>query len=202
MGVVERLQAEIAQGPVAAALAARDAVALDADTAALIVDNADLDMTVRIAALLAIAFVAQEGVAVPDVALAALEDDVLVDAVLASAAASALTGILYAAKDRVTDGLRRYLALRIAAAGATGVHIADLMVSVGDIDAAVRAAAPTLIATLREIADDDPVALALATIVHDWTRAHASIDAHIAQALPELQRDKLARALAHVAAAS
>ena len=201
MGVVERLHAEITQGPVAAALAARDAVTLDVQTAALIADNAELDMTVRVAALLAIALVAQDGVAVPDAALAALEDDLLVDAVLASAASSALTGVLYAAKDRVSDGLRRYLALRVAAGGATGVHVADLLLSVGDVDGAVRAAAPTFVATLREIGEDDPIVLALATIVREWTRDHASIDAHLALALPELQRDKLARAIAHVTAA-
>lgn len=199
MGVVERLQAEIAQGPVAAALAAREAVSLDVQTAAAIADNADLDMNVRVAALLAIAIVAQDGVAVPDAALAVLEDDLLVDAILASGASSALTGVLSAAGDRVSEGLRRYLALRIAAAGANGFHVAHLLLVVGDVDGAVRAALPTLIATLRDVGDDDPIALALATIVADWTRAHAGLDDRFATALPELQRDKLARALRHVA---
>lgn len=199
MGVVERLQAEIAQGPVAAALAAREAVSLDVQTAAAIADNAQFDMSVRIAALLAIALVAQDGVAVPDVALALLEDDVLVDAVLATGASSALTGVLCAASDRVTEGLRRYLALRIAAAGASGFHVAHLMLAVGDVDGAVRAALPTLITTLREVGDDDPVALALATIVHGWARTHVGIEEQFASALPELQRDKLVRALRHVA---
>jgi hypothetical protein len=199
MGVVESLHAELSRGPVAAALASRSAVALDPATAAAIADNPDLDMTVRIAALLAIALVAQDGVAVPDTALSALEDDTLVDAVLANAASSALTGLLFAAQSRVSDQLRRYLALRIAAAGTTGVHVADLLVAVGDAEAAVRAVVPTLIATLRETADDDPVTLALATIVHDWTLTHASIDVLIEQALPELQRKKLAQALARVA---
>lgn len=199
MGVVERLQAEIAQGPVAAALAAREAVSLDVQTAAAIADNADLDMNVRVAALLAIAIVAQDGVAVPDAALAVLEDDLLVDAILASGASSALTGVLSAAGDRVSEGLRRYLALRIAAAGASGFHVAHLLLVVGDVDGAVRAALPTLIATLRDVGDDDPIALALATIVADWTRAHAGLDDRFATALPELQRDKLARALRHVA---
>jgi hypothetical protein len=201
MGVVESLHAEMSRGPVAAALASRSAVALDASSAAAIADNPDLDMTVRIAALLAIALVAQDGVAVPDTALSALEDDTLVDAVLANAASSALTGLLFAAQGRVSDQLRRYLALRIAAAGATGVHVADLLVAVGDAEGAVRAVVPTLIATLRETADDDPVTLALATIVHDWTRTNASIDVLIEQALPELQRKKLAQALAHVVTA-
>jgi hypothetical protein len=199
MGVVESLHAELSRGPVAAALASRSAVARDASTAAAIADNPDLDMTVRIAALLAIALVAQDGVAVPDTALSALEDDTLVDAVLANAASSALTGILFAAGDRVSDQVRRYLALRIAAAGATGVHVADLLVAVGDAEGAVRAVTPTLIATLRELTDEDPVTLALASIVHDWTRTHASIDVLIEQALPELQRTKLAQAMARVA---
>lgn len=199
MGVVERLQAEIAQGPVAAALAAREAVAVDVQTAAAIADDPDLDMTVRIAALLAIALVAQDGVAVPDPVLALLEDDVLVDAVLASGASSALTGVLCAAGDRVADGLRRYLALRIAAAGAIGFHVAHLLLGVGDVDGAVRAALPTLITTLREVGDDDPIALALATIVHEWARAHVGLEERLTSALSELQRDKLARALRHVA---
>ena len=199
MGVIECLHDEISRGPVAAALASRSAVALDASTAAAIADNPDLDMTVRIAALLAIALVAQDGVAVPDTALSALEDDTLVDAVLANAASSALTGILFAAGDRVSDQLRRYLAIRIAAAGATGVHIADLLVAVGDVEGAVRAVVPTLISTLRETADDDPVTLALASIVHEWSNAHPVIDVLIEQALPELQGKKLASALARVA---
>jgi hypothetical protein len=199
MGVVERLQAEIAQGPVAAALAAREAVAHDAQTAAAIADNAELDTNVRIAALLAIALVAQDGVAVPDAALALLEDDVLVDAVLASGASSALTGVVCAAGDRVSDGLRRYLALRIAAAGASGIHVAHLLLAVGDVDGAIRAALPTLFTALREVADDDPVALALATIVQDWARTHVGLEERFTSALAELQRDKLVRALRHVA---
>lgn len=202
MGIVEQLRAELTRGPVAAALAVRDAVAFEITAAAEIADNAALDMTVRVAALLAVALVCQDGVPVPDAALTALEDDLLVDAVLASAAASALTGILYAARQRVTEALRRYLALRIAAAGVTGVHVAELLISVGDCEAAVRAAAPTLVATLRDIPHDDPVALALATIISDWARTSQSIDAHIAQVLPQLQRDKLALALALVRRAS
>jgi hypothetical protein len=200
MGLVERLHEEIAHGPVAAALAARAAVAVDAEAAARIADNADLDVSVRVAALLAVALVAQDGVRVPDVALAALEDDLLIDAVLASGTASAITGVLCAAGDRASDGLRRYLALRITAAGATGIHVAALLVDVGDVAGAVRAAAPAMAAPLRDGADDDPAVLALAAIVTEWSRSHAAIADVLAEALPPDARAALLRAMRNVAA--
>jgi len=202
MNVVERLHAEIAQGPVAAALAAREAVAVDAQTAAAIVDNSAFDMTVRVAALLSLAIVAQDGVQIPDAAVAALEDDLLIDAVLASSAACAITGVAAAAGDRVSDGLRRYLALRVAADGASGVHVADLFLAVGDINGALRAALPTLTSALHDTSDDDPTVLALATIVRDWAASHAGLDDALAGALPEVQRETLSRALGHVRAST
>jgi hypothetical protein len=200
MGLVERLHEEIAHGPVAAALAARAAVAADAEAAARIADNADLDLSVRVAALLAVALVAQDGVRVPDVALSAIEDDLLVDALLASGTASAITGLLCAAGDRASDGLRRYLALRITAAGATGIHIAALLVDVGDLDGAVRAAVPAMIAPLRDAAADDPTVLALGVVVTEWSRSHPAIAHLLVEALPPDARAALVRALHDVSA--
>ena len=195
MGVVERLHAELAAGPIAAALAARDAVAADADVAASIVDNSDLEPSVRVAALLALALVAQDGARVPDLALAALEDDVLLDAVLASGAASALTGLACAAGDRISDGLRRYLALRIRVAGATGMHVAALYLRVGEVDAAVAAAVPVIAESVRGNAADEPVVLALAMIVADWSRERPGIAERIAAELASEPRATFERAL-------
>ena len=202
MNVVELLQAEIAQGPLAAALASREAVAGDAQTAAAIADDAACEMTVRVAALLALAIVAQNGVHIPDAAVSALEDDLLIDAVLASSATPAITGVAAAARDRITERLRRYLAVRIAAAGATGVHVAELLLAAGDVDAAVRAALPTLTDALRDARDDDPIVLALATILHDWAASHTGLDDSIAAALPLSQRETLSRALHYVRAST
>ena len=121
MGLVERLHEELARGPIAAALAARDAIATDCTTAASIADNSELDINVRVAALLAIALAAQDCARVPDAALVALEDDVLLDAVIDTGASAAVTGIVAAAGDRIREGLCRYLALRLSAAGVTGI---------------------------------------------------------------------------------
>lgn len=199
MGLVESLHAEIGRGPIAAALAARDAVACDPAGAATIADDADLDMAIRVAALLALALVAQDDVRIPDPALAALEDDLLIDAVLAIGATSAITGLLCAGGARVTAELRRYLAVRIKAAGASGMHVASLLVEVGDTDAAVHAAVPTLREALHGVPDDDPCVLALAMLVDEWSRRQPGIAERIGQQLHRDSRAALERALRNVA---
>jgi hypothetical protein len=192
MGVVERLHAELARGPIAAALAARNEVKLDADAAAAIADDPDLEMSVRVAALLAVALSALDGTRVPDAALTALEDDLLLDAVLAHGASAAVTGIVAAAGDRVSDGIRRYVALRLSAGGATGIHVAALLVGVGDRDGAVRAAVPALARGARGD-DRDPVLLALAAIAIDWMQHDSVFMARLAASLPVDTRDQLLR---------
>ncbi len=201
MRIVEQLSAEITRGPIAAALAARSAVSADAEAAAAIVDDGDAEMSVRVAALLALALVAQDRVPVPDTAVFALEDDLLIDAILACGATSAITGIVAAAKDRVSGPLMRYLAVRVAASGADGMHVAELLLGAGNADAAVRAAVPSLVTAMRDATDDDIIVLALATIVDEWAAAHAGIDDRIAAALPQTQRETLLRGLGHVRAA-
>jgi hypothetical protein len=198
MGLVEALHAELARGPTAAALAARERVAAEPDAAAAIADDANLDINVRVAVLLALALVAQDGVRVPDAALSALEDDVLLDAVLASGAASAVTGLLCAAGARVSSGLRRYLALRIRAAGAAGVHVGCLLVEVGEVDAAIDAALPTLRDALCNKRDDDHTVLALALLVAEWSHSDAGIIERLREALPREARAALDRALRDV----
>lgn len=199
MQLVERLYEESARGPIAAALAVRDAVALDAPAAAAIADNPDLDMSVRVAALLAIAVVAQDGVPVPDAAVSALEDDLLVDAVLERDATSAITGIVDAARDRVSDRVRRYLAVRLDAAGATGIHVASLFVAADHLDAAVRAALPALVASLREEPADETVVRALAAVVAEWARSRPAIVDPLVVALPSELGAVFARAVEEVA---
>lgn len=199
MQLVARLHEEIARGPIAAALAVRDAVAADAAAAAAIADNGELDMPIRVAALLAIAVVAQDGVSVPDAAVVALEDDLLVDAVIERDASSAITGIVDAAGERVSERVRRYLALRLKAAGATGMHVASLLVAAEDLDGAVRAALPSLDAALLERADDETIVRALAAVVADWARARPAFGDLLAVALPTELRTLLGRAVQEVA---
>jgi hypothetical protein len=189
MRLVERLHAELARGPIAAALAARKEVELDGPAAAAIADDSNLDMSVRVAALLAIALAAQGGMHVPEVALGALEDDLLLDAVLASGASAAVTGIIAAAGDRISDGVRRYLGLRLSAAGATGIHVAALLVGVGDHDGAVRAAVPGFARGIQH----EPVLLALASIALDWMQHDSVFMARLVAALPAGVRDQLLR---------
>jgi hypothetical protein len=192
MGLVERLHAELARGPIAAALAAREEVELDAAAAAAIADDGDLDMSVRVAALLAVALAAQGGMRVPDAALGVLEDDLLLDAVFASGASAAVTGIVAAAGDRISDGVRRYLGLRLSAAGVTGIHVAVLLVGVGDHEGAVRAAVPAFARGVRGD-DHDPVLLALASIALDWMQDEGVFMTRLAAALPAEVRDQLLR---------
>lgn len=199
MQLVARLHEEIARGPIAAALAVREVVATDASAAAAIADNAELDMPIRVAALLAIAVVAQDGVSVPDAAVVALEDDLLVDAVIERDASSAITGIVDAAGERVSERVRRYLALRLKAAGATGMHVASLLVAAEDLDGAVRAALPSLDAALLERADDETIVRALAAVVADWARARPAFGDLLAVALPTELRTLLGRAVQEVA---
>jgi hypothetical protein len=193
MGFIERLHEEMTRGPIAAALAVRETVVADTASAAAIADNAELDVNARIAALLAIAIAAQDGVRVPAAALAALEDDVFLDAVLAAGASSAVTGILAAAGDQVSDGLRRYLALRLSAADASGVHIAVLLLSVGDIEGAVRAATPGFTRATHD--PDERVLLALALIALDWLQSEPAFMQRLAHALPAGVRTQLTRAV-------
>lgn len=195
MGLVECLHAEIVHGPVAAALAARDAVRAEPETAAAIADHSDIDTSVRVAALLALALVAQDGVRVPDAALVALDDDLLIDAVLAIGAASAITGLVCAAGDRIDERQRHYLAVRIRAAGATGMNVAALFAELGDSDAAVAAAMPVIAEALRGGSGEEPVVLALAMLVLDWNRNHPGIAQRIVEALASEPRARFERAL-------
>jgi hypothetical protein len=199
MGLLEQLHDAIDRGPFAAALIVRYAAAQDPDAAAVIADNTELDMPIRIAALLALAFVAEDGARVPDLALGVLEDDLFVDAAIACDASGAITGIIHAAGDRVDVRTRRYLALRLKAASASGVHVAALLLSVDDLDGAVRAASPVFAVALRDVSADDPLALALATIVVDWARGGTAIAELIAASLPSELRATLVAAVQNVA---
>ncbi len=196
MSLVDCLLTELARGPVAAALAAREAVARDIDAAAAIADDGALDISVRVAALLALALVAQDqSDGVPAVAIDALQDDVLVDAVLAAGASSAITGLLSAAGERADEQLRRYLALRLSAAGATGIHVAALLLCTGERDGAVRAAVPALAMALRAGDERAPVSLALASIALDWLATDRGFVEQLALSLPPDVRVQLARAV-------
>lgn len=137
-----------------------------ADAAALAVSSG-VTPAIRVAALVLVALLATRGAPLPDRAIDALDDDVLLDRVIAAGAAAAITGIAAAAGARLDAELRRYLALRLAAAGVTGVNVAALHLSVGDLNAAGAAAAPAL----REPRARES-RLALARLIAGWVDEH------------------------------
>jgi hypothetical protein len=174
--VLAILHRHVADGPEAAALAvwraAGASAAAVAEAAAVIADDADRDPRLRVAALLAAALLAQGGAPVPATALVALGDDVLLDAVLEAGASAAITGIAAAAGARLADTDRRYLADRLTAAGATGAHVAALLLASGDAEGAAAATAIAIATALREHGPDSPglgAALHLATA---WAAEH------------------------------
>src|SRR5690606_38242018 len=133
----------------------------------------DAEPAWRVAALLAVALAAQDGAQLPERAAELLEDDLLVDAAISARAEAALTGVL--ARTSPRDALRKYLAVRLAAAGSTGIHVASLLLSVGDLVAAGRAALPALVADVRANTDDETVLQAIASILVEWNHDHPEL---------------------------
>jgi hypothetical protein len=174
--VLALLHRHLADGPEAAALAvwrgAGASAAAIAEAAAVIADDADRDPRLRVAALLAAALLAQGGAPVPATALVALGDDVLVDAVLDAGASAAITGLAAAAGARLADDDRRYLASRLTAAGATGAHVAALMLASGDTAGAATATAVAIAAALREHGADGPGTRAALHLAAAWVAEH------------------------------
>lgn len=183
MAFRELLSREIVHGPVAAALAARPLLLVDIEPAIVLVDDPNEDTAWRVAALLAIALAAQDGTPLPERVLDLLEDDVLVDAAIAARADAAITGIL-AAAGPAGERMRTYLAIRLAAAGATGLHIAALLFSVGDLSGAGRAALPALVKDVRASVDDVDLLSAIASIVAAWTQAQPEFGERLCATLP------------------
>jgi hypothetical protein len=183
MALRELLSREIVHGPVTAALAVCDSVRDDLDAALALVDDPGEDSASRVATLLAIALAAQDDVPLPDHAVDVLEDDLLIDAAIAARAESAITGILVASP-RASERLRKYLALRLAAAGAIGLHVAALLFAVSDYAGAGRAALPALVADVRAHAEQPDTILALASILAGWTQANREFGERLCATLP------------------
>ena len=114
------------------------------------------------------------GGAIPDAAIAAIDDDVLIDAALSMGLAGAITAVIDAAGERVDPGLRRHIALRLAAAEVGGVHVAALQLSVGDRDAAIDALARGLDRLPEGPAGDAAIELAATWIDDDPELAAAT----------------------------
>ncbi len=196
---VECLRERLPHGLEVAALAAaraapREALADWAGAAAMVADDGAVELRLRLAALLCVAFLGQRGAPVPAAALGALGDDVLVDAALEEGVTTAITGIVAASGDRLPVDDRRYLARRLAAAGAGGEHVAALQLAAGDLPAAATALARGLEAVLGGDAPGE-AALAVAHLAVIWTDAHGAVfgDA-LAAALRPGFRDKVADA--------
>jgi hypothetical protein len=182
------LDQHLVDGPEAAALAVWRAAgdgAAWSDGLGAIADDGALDPRLRVAALLAIALLAQRGAPVADAALQALGDDTLLDALLDAGASAAITGLAAAAGARLGDDDRRYLAQRLTAHRAIGAHVAALHVAIGDAAAAATATADALVAVLR---DHGPTSVAAQAMVHlaaTWAdQLGSGFAATVAAALP------------------
>lgn len=184
------LPTHVAEGVEAAALAIWDAAAGRSsaelvDDAASIADDASSSPKLRVAALLAVALLARRGIEVPAVALQALGDDLLIDAVLALGASAAITGVVAAAGEALSDEERRYLAHRLAAADVGGVHVAQLQLALGDIPAAVAAAGNALVSVVRGEDADDRASHAVVCVIARWvSELGGELANSIAAALP------------------
>jgi hypothetical protein len=169
--VLAILNRHVADGPEAAALAVWRAAgamaAAAAEAAAVIADDTARDPRLRVAGLLAAALLVQGGAPVPATALVALGDDVLVDAVLEAGASAAITGLAAAAGAAIGDDDRRYLAQRLTAAGATGIHVAALVRAAGDARAAA-ATATAIAEALREHGADSAAVRAAVHLAAAW----------------------------------
>lgn len=103
-------------------------------------------------------------------------------AIATPGAAAANSGWIDAAGDRCDQRLRRYIALRLATAGAGGVHVAALQLSAGDRDAAIDALASGL-----DRLPDGPVGDAAIELVATWVDRDSELAPAIAARLaPEL----------------
>lgn len=136
------------------------------------IDDPNTARPERIDAMLALALAGNAGVAIPGQAFDLLEDDVLVDALLATESTAAITGLLAIAGDRVSAAQRRYLGIRIGAADSSGTHVASLLLAQGEIESGVRIAATALIAGTRDRGADDIQVVALAEVGARWTARH------------------------------
>jgi len=137
-----------AAGLSAAAHRVRDAVLACADRAAglaglgALIDNRTLAPRLRAAALLGVVTAADLcGLPLPDAALAAVEDPLVIDAALQYRLASALTGALFGLPDGAAERrTRRLIGRRLIAAGERGPHVTRVLLDAGEFDSAVRAA--------------------------------------------------------------
>ena len=174
MAPVERLRVALSHGPVTAAFAVWREVVHTPDAAPALVVAAMLaadpraPMGERVAALLLAALIAQQVDSLPPAALDALDDDLLIDAVISHAATPAITGLLAIAGDRIAEPTRRYLTVRLVGAGVTGAHVAALQLDAGDVPGAVRSLIPELGAAAPAGISNAGV-LALAQLLVQWS---------------------------------
>lgn len=159
MDLGARLRAELGADAFAVALAvlpeARGDVGALVDSL-VIAGDAHREMPERVAALALASLLAHGGVADVD---AILDDDLLIDGALAHGAAPALTALALAAGDRASAGALGYLAVRLAAGGATGANVAALHARIGDAERAAHAFAAALLDAGRRGAERSVLAV-------------------------------------------